>query len=157
MKREREGDAEIPFRRFESFGYVVNHLGRLFARALEKRLAAHGVALGQFAPLIVLWEEEGVTQSEIARRLDLEQPTVANTLRRMERDGLVHLSPDPNNRRQVLIYLTDKGRALNGPLTAEARAINAEASAALSAEEREALFGAMRKLVAVFKELGEET
>ena len=66
----------------------------------------------------MLWEEEGVTQSEIARRLDLEQPTVANTLRRMERDGLVHLSPDPNNRRQVLIYLTDKGRALNGPLTA---------------------------------------
>ncbi len=157
MKGERDGDAEIPFRRFESFGYVVNHLGRLFARALEKRLAAHGVALGQFAPLIVLWEEEGVTQSEIARRLDLEQPTVANTLRRMERDGLVHLSPDPNNRRQVLIYLTDKGRALNGPLTAEARAINAEASAALSAEEREALFGAMRKLVAAFKESGEET
>lgn len=156
MTGKNDGDGEIPFRRFESFGYVVNHLGRLFARALERRLAGHGVALGQFAPLIVLWEEEGVTQSEIARRLDLEQPTVANTLRRMERDGLVRVEPDPDNRRQVLIYLTDRGRALNGPLTAEARAINAQAAAALSAEEREALFRSMRKLVAVFKEPGDE-
>ena len=104
------------FRREDSLGYVVNHLGRLFARALDRRLALHGVALGQFPVLLILWEQEGITQSAIARRLDLEQPTIANTLKRMERDGLVTFAPDPANRRQVLVGLTGKGRALRAAL-----------------------------------------
>ena len=123
------------FDRETSLGFVVNRLARLFARALERALSSHGVALGQFPLLLVLWEEEGLTQTEIARRLDIEQPTVANTLRRMERDGLAILTPDPRNRRQVLIRLTEKGRALRAPLTAEARAVNARGAATLSPEE----------------------
>jgi len=139
------------FKRGESFGYVVNHLGRLFARALETRLAALGVPLGQFPLLIAFWEEDGLTQSEIARRLDLEQPTVANTLRRMQRDGLVTPSPDPDNRRRVLFHLTDRGRALEQPLMAQARAANSAASATLEPAEAETLLALMRKMIAGFK------
>jgi DNA-binding MarR family transcriptional regulator len=119
-------------------GYQVNHLARLFARALFRRLAKHDVAPGQFPPLLILWEEENLTQSEIARRLEIEQPTVANTRTRMERDGLVEAAPDPSNRRQVRVKLTEKGRAFERPLTAEARAVNAAAAAALLATEIEA-------------------
>lgn len=123
------------FERDKSLGYVVNHLARMFARALDRALAPHGVALGQFPLLLILWEQDGLTQSEIARRLDIEQPTVANTLRRMERDGLVTFKPDPNNGRQVLIRLTAKGGALRAALTAEALAVNARAAATLSPQE----------------------
>jgi len=135
-----------PFVRAASLGYVVNHVARLFARALDKRLARHGVALGQFAPLLILWEQEGITQSEVARRLDIEQPTMANTLRRMERDGLVVTSPDPHHRRQVLIHLSDKGRSLRAALTAEARNVNALAGAALDASELKALLGSLERM-----------
>lgn len=135
MEANARTNAIPRFDRRESLGYLVNHLGRLFARALERRLAKHGVALGQFPLLLILWEQEGLTQSEIARRLDIEQPTVANTLRRMERDGLVETAADPANRRHVLINLTAKGRALEGPLTAEASAVNDIAASGLSAEE----------------------
>jgi DNA-binding MarR family transcriptional regulator len=127
----------IRFDRRDSLGYQVNHLARLFARALFRRLAKHDVAPGQFPLLLILWEEENLTQSEIARRLDIEQPTVANTLTRMERDGLVETAPDPSDRRQVCVKLTAKGRALERPLTAEARAVNAAAAAGLSATEVE--------------------
>ena len=101
------GDGQ--FSRETSLGYAVNFVGRAFARALERRLALHGVALGQFPLLLTLWEEDGLTQSEIARRLLIEQPTVANTLKRMERDGLIVASADPQNRRLVRIGLTAKG------------------------------------------------
>jgi DNA-binding MarR family transcriptional regulator len=135
-----------PFDRKQSLGYLVNQLARLFAQRLERRLATHGAPLGQFPLLLVLWEEEGLTQSEIARRLGFEQPTVANTLKRMIRDGLIETVPDPANRKQVLVTLTEKARQLRGPLTAEARAVNAEAAGALSPEEIEALQRAILKL-----------
>lgn len=146
---------ESEFRREESLGYAVNLLGRLFARALDRRLNRHGVTLGQFPILLVLWEQEGITQSEIARRLDIEQPTVANTLKRMERDALVSLSPDPGNRRQVLIGLTDKGRDLQAPLIAEAQAVNARASQGLGAADSERFFALLRHMAANLSDLSE--
>lgn len=115
--------------------------------ALERRLAPHGVALGQFPLLLMLWEEEAITQSEIARRLALEQPTVANTLKRMERDGLVGFAPDPDNRRQVLVTLTDRGRELEHPLIAEAMAVNAVAAGHFSAGERAQFMALLDKML----------
>lgn len=128
-------NAERRFNRHQSLGYLVNQLARLFAQQLERRLVTYSVPLGQFPLLLVLWEEDGLTQSEIARRLSFEQPTVANTLKRMKRDKLVTTQPDPTNRKKVLVFLTEKGHRLHDPLTAEARAVNAKAIAALLPEE----------------------
>jgi DNA-binding MarR family transcriptional regulator len=137
MTKKPAKKPRIRFDRRDSLGYQVNHLARLFERALFRRLANHDVTPGQFPLLLILWEQENLSQSEIARRLDIEQPTVANTLTRMERAGLVETAPDPSNRRQVRVKLTAKGRALERPLTAEARAVNAAAAARLSTTELE--------------------
>ena len=139
-----------PFERAASLGYVVNHLARMFAHALDHRLAPYNVARGQFPLLLILWEEEGLTQTEIARRLDIEQPTVANTLRRMERDGFVALAPDPSNRRQVLVRLTEKSRALRAPVIAGARAVNARAGASLTSDELATFMLLLDKMRAAF-------
>jgi DNA-binding MarR family transcriptional regulator len=135
MEAQTVTPVDEPFNRERSLGYLVNQLARLFRQRLEERLAVHGVPPGQFPLLLILWEEEGLTQSEIARRLSFEQPTVANTLKRMMRDGLVNTAPDPANRKQVLVFLTEKAKRLRDPLTAEARLINAEAAAVLAPEE----------------------
>jgi DNA-binding MarR family transcriptional regulator len=140
------------FDRRQSLGYLVNHAGRLFARALDRGLSGHGVSHGQFPILIVLWEEDGLTQSEIARRLDIEQPTVANTLKRMERDGLISTAPDAANGRRVRILLTERARSLESALTGEADAINAAAARGMGAGEVDSLRAALERLVA---QLGE--
>jgi DNA-binding MarR family transcriptional regulator len=132
MTRRDVLGSDAQFSRETSLGYAANFVGRAFARALERRLARHGVALGQFPLLLTLWEEDGLTQSEIARRLLIEQPTVANTLKRMERDGLIAAAVDPKNRRLVRISLTAKGRALENALIAEAQAVNKAAVAGLT-------------------------
>ena len=142
------------FDREKSLGYLVNLAGRLLGRALDRRLAGYGVSLGQFPLLLVLWEEEGLTQSEIARRLDIEQPTVANTLKRMERDGLIAGAPDPKHSRRVLITLTERGRALEAPLKEEALHVNRRATAELAPQELLGFRATLGKLIAA---LAEET
>ncbi len=148
----KRSKAPWEYKREESLGYLVNLLGRVLARALERRLVKHGVPLGQFPLLLTLWDEDSLTQSEIARRVGIEQPTVANTLRRMERDGLVNMEPDPAHRRQILIKLTEKGRKLERPLKLEALAVNQAAAAKMSTSEVEAFRGAINVLLETLAE-----
>ena len=127
----------MKFHRHQSPGHQINYLARLFAQALYRRIGRHGVTRGQFPVLLTLWEAEGVTQAELAERLAVEQPTMANTLKRMERDGLIRRTADPDDRRLALIHLTPRGRGLEDVLTASAREANAVALQGLSAEEAE--------------------
>ena len=118
--------------RTTSLGYQVNHLARLLEAALRVRIAPHGVAPGQFAQLLALYEQDGVSQSELCRAVQIDQSTMALTLRRMERDGLVSRRPSQQDRRQVEIWLTDHARALEATLVACAQNANAAATAGIS-------------------------
>jgi DNA-binding MarR family transcriptional regulator len=137
----------MKFDRRQSPGYVINHLARLFAQALYRRIAPHGISTGQFPVLLMLWEQEGVTQARLAERLAVEQPTMANTLKRMERDGLITRVPDPGDRRQAHVHLTPRGRALEDVLTASARETNAAALAGLNVEERQHFLALARRVM----------
>jgi DNA-binding MarR family transcriptional regulator len=121
--------------REESLGYQVNHLARLLAQALAARIAPYGVVPGQFAQLLVLFEEDGLTQRELCDRVRIEQATMAKTLQRMQRDGLVRCDPDPSDRRRIRVYLTDQARALEPDLVAAARSVNTSATAGLTTAE----------------------
>ena len=125
----------MPFDRLESPGHVVNYLARLFAAALYRRIGQHGVNTGQFPVLLMLWEQDGVTQASLVGKLAVEQPTMAGTLKRMERAGLIRRVADPTDRRQSHIHLTRKGRALEDALVTGAKDTNAIALAGLTAAE----------------------
>ncbi len=120
----------LEFDRATSLGHVVNRLARL--------LRAHGTSgcgpkasrSDNFGPLLILWDREGVSQSETARRHDVEQPTIAAPLSRMQRDGPLAPAADLGNRRQAPIFLTGKGRAVQPEPTREARAAIVAAAAA---------------------------
>ena len=131
----------------DSLGYQINRLARLFEQALRERTAALGVVPGQFPALLALYVEDGLTQSELSRQVSVEQPTMANTLNRMERDGLIHRTVDPRDRRRVPVHLTDRARELERPLTQAARDINAAATRDLRAEERQALMQTLDRLI----------
>lgn len=138
-------------RRWDSLGYLLNHLARLFARSLERRIRGRGVSLGQFPVLLALWEEDGLTQAELCRRVRIEQPTMANTLNRMARDGLIDRKPYPRDRRRVAINLTEKAKRLELPLTDEARAVNALAAGVLTAAEQVEFDRLLRKVCAALE------
>lgn len=124
------------FDRHESLGYQVNHLARLMAQALRVRIEPHGVVPGQFAQLLALYEEDGITQNDLCARVRIDQSTMAHTLKRMERDGLIDRVPDPEDRRRAIIKLTAKARELRSTLVAAARDVNTEAMSGLTDDER---------------------
>jgi DNA-binding MarR family transcriptional regulator len=121
--------------RQESLGYQINHLARLLAQALAVRIAPYGVVPGQFAQLLALYEQDGLSQRELCDRVGIEQPTMANTLQRMQRDGLVRCIPDPSDRRRIRVYLTERARAIEPDLVTAARAVNATATEGLTDPE----------------------
>jgi DNA-binding MarR family transcriptional regulator len=141
------------FDRNESAGYLINHLARIFANALAERIRPIGLAPGQFMVLLELWREEGQTQRSLTARLDVEQATMANTLARMERDGLVLRRPHPEDGRAQSVWLTDKARALEGPATSAANAVNRRMLRSISPDERAAFLGTMRAVIADAREL----
>ncbi|WP_338750658.1 MarR family winged helix-turn-helix transcriptional regulator [Janibacter alittae] len=139
--------AEEAFSPQSSLGYQVNHLARLLAAALRERIEPLGVVPGQFAQLLVLYEQDGLTQGELCARVHVEQPTMANTLARMQRDGLIDRVPDPHDKRRSLVMLTARARALRGDLVAAARAVNATATRGLGTAEATVLMSTINAAI----------
>ena len=136
------------FSKDRSAGYLANHMARLFAQHLQRRIRPLGLATAQFPVLLALRDREaGLTQRELVDRLDIEQATVANTLARMERDGLIRRTAHPDDARSRLVRLTAKGSASCGPAIAEAAAVNELAFADLDGEERERFVALMGRVV----------
>ena len=71
-----------------------------------------GVTYPQYLVLLVLWERDGLTVSDIGERLFLDSGTLTPLLKRLEAQGLVDRSRDPQDERRVVIRLTDAARAL---------------------------------------------
>ncbi|MFD4603041.1 MarR family winged helix-turn-helix transcriptional regulator [Streptomyces sp. NPDC058464] len=110
-------------------------MARLFSQALAVRIAPYGVVPGQFAQLLALLEQDGLSQRELCDLVRIEQPTMANTLQRMERDGLVRRVPDPSDRRRTQVCLTGRAREIERELFSAARAVNGAATVGLTEEE----------------------
>lgn len=92
-------------------GYLVSVAARRFVRLSEDRLRPIGLGAGYLPVLMLILERKASTQKELARLLKMEQPPMAQTLARMERDGLIVRAPDPTDRRQQTISLTQTATA----------------------------------------------
>jgi DNA-binding MarR family transcriptional regulator len=122
-----------PLRPASSVGYQVNRLARLFEIALRNRIAAYGVVPGQFPALLALYERDEQTQRELCEVGSVDQSTMAKTLARMRRDGLVREEPDPDDGRRTRYHLTPRARALEADLAAAGHEVIALATAGIPA------------------------
>lgn len=129
-----------------SLGYMTNWAARLFVRAIERRLA--GGTAGPMPVFLALQDGRAMTQTALAQQASVEQPTMANTLNRMERDGLVSRTPDPNDRRSALVRLTELGRERADQAFASAVEVNAIAAAELTPAELATYLDLVRRIVA---------
>lgn len=85
---------------------LINMASRSFARLGERRVKAHGFSIGQLPVLYLLKDGAAMSQKQLAQLVRIEQPSMAQMLARMERDGLIRRTPDPNDGRSSLISLT---------------------------------------------------
>jgi len=66
----------------------------------------------QYLVMLVLWSQDDVTVSEIGEQLFLDSATLTPLLKRLESAGLLHRQRSRQDERQVVVTLTDEGRAL---------------------------------------------
>lgn len=81
-------------------------------RLTNSLLLPHGVTADQFVCLVVLEEEDGITQQEIVRRSTSDPNTVRAMLIRLEKRGLVAREKHPTDGRARHVTITTKGREL---------------------------------------------
>ncbi|MGB0661422.1 MAG: MarR family winged helix-turn-helix transcriptional regulator [Mangrovicoccus sp.] len=141
----------MTFERNKSAGYLVNHLARLLARGLQRRIKPLGLSTGTFPVLLALWEKDGQSQRDLVVLLGLEQATMANTLTRMQRDGLITRRPDPIDGRKQRIWLTELAKGLEFKATQEALLENTEALACLDPDEKETFIATMTKVISALE------
>jgi len=135
------------FKRQASLGYLINYLARLYNRNLEQRLKHEGISIAQFAAQLVLFEEPDLTQNEICQRLLVEQPTIANTLKRMVRDGQISMRQDPSDRRCKRYRLTPSSHAVMQPMIEQGMEIRDQAIRGLDDATLEQLVALLHKMI----------
>ncbi len=92
-------------------GHLISLAARGFARLSEARLKPLGFGIGHLPVLVALREGRASTQRDLARFAKIEQPPMAQMLARMERDGLIERTPDPEDGRSSRITLTKAAEA----------------------------------------------
>lgn len=92
--------------------FAVYSASHALTRLYKPMLDALGITYPQYLVLMVLWERDGIRVGEIGERLMLETSTLTPLLKRLETLGLVSRARSPQDERQVIISLTQKGRGL---------------------------------------------
>ena len=84
---------------------------------VSSALAKMNLHIGQERLLMELWQEDGLTQTELSERLCIEPPTLTKMLSRLEKTQLLEKRKDCNDARISRIFLTEKGYSFQKPIT----------------------------------------
>ncbi len=97
----------------QELGLVLFSTARLWRTKLDQRLRPLGLSQGKWRTLIHLSQGgDKLTQKEIAERMDIEEPTLAGLLKRLEEDGWVKREESPNDRRCKIVHLQRRSKAV---------------------------------------------
>jgi len=122
-----------------SLDILFFQVSRLHHARAHEQLEALGLHHGQPPLLRALWEQEGLTHTELAQLLQVRPATITRMLQRMERAGFVVRRPDAEDQRLSRVYLTVAGRAVRASLQQVILSMEARTFAGLTAEERATL------------------
>jgi DNA-binding MarR family transcriptional regulator len=100
----------------KSVGYQVRMTHRALQRYLQARIGPHGVTLGMWYFLRILWREDGLSQRELSNRIGIREPTTLIAITAMQRLGFVARGRDRSDRRKRIVSLTPAGRRLEAEL-----------------------------------------
>ena len=110
--RKDDGDEGAPLQLDEFLCFAVYSAAHGFTRVYQPLLKQFGLTYPQFIAMILLWQKDGQTVSELGEQLYLQSNTLTPMLKRLEALGYVRRSRDPVDERQVRIHLTEAGRNL---------------------------------------------
>lgn len=134
-------------------GHLISRTARMMWRLGDERLKALGFSTSQLPVLSMLKDGKAFAQKDLAQQAKIEQPSMAQMLARMERDGLIERTPDPKDKRSSLISLTEVAQSRLAELDVVLIKGNADALKGLSADEVATLSALLQKVIANLEKL----
>ena len=93
-------------------GFLLTESARLLRKLIDRRLQPLGLSRAQWSILAILSNQEGLSQSQISAKLEIEKSTAGRLIDQVERSGWIERRRIPGDRRVWGIYLTDQARQL---------------------------------------------
>lgn len=136
----------------DRLAHLIRDVARMQTKALQSRLVEHGVSFGHWTFLRILWIQDGQTQRQLSEAAGVMEPTTFSAVKSMEALGLIERRQLAGNRKNMHVFLTRKGRALEPVLVPLAEEVNAVSVQGMSdrtiATVRKALLGMIENLAA---------
>lgn len=129
------------------FGYLISQVRNEMFAALDKEMRPLELTASQFIVVIGAMRERARSVNEFCHLAGIEPGPMSRLLDRMEAKGMVHKVRDLEDRRQVNVRLTDKGRALYPLITAAISKVYQHLLRGFSEQEALALKHAVEKLL----------
>jgi DNA-binding MarR family transcriptional regulator len=108
----RSGGAKLSLLLDEQLCFALYSTSLALNKVYRRILGGLDLTYPQYLVMMVLWERDGVTVSELGEKLFLDSATLTPLLKRMESAGLLTRVRAADDERQVLITLSPKGRSL---------------------------------------------
>ncbi|WP_421903862.1 MarR family winged helix-turn-helix transcriptional regulator [Maridesulfovibrio sp.] len=130
-----------------SFGYMNGQMGRLHKAILAEKLKSVGITYGQVGFIMQSLRYPGRSQDELSMILSVDKAATARAVANLVKLGLLYREENPENRRQKLVYPTEKAEKIKEDLLKELMAANEIMISGLSGEEAEKLMELMGKVI----------
>ena len=131
-----------------ALGRLIGETGKALAMKLEKNVTEAGFDLS--APQVILLahieEAEGINQQTLTNHLARDKTAITRCIDSLEEKNLVVRVPDKTDRRQNMIYLTQKGKEAVPELIKMAQKTDAEAIQGIPPQEVDTIKEALRKI-----------
>ena len=124
--------------------FAVYSTAHAFTRAYKPILDKVGLTYPQYLVMLALWEKSEQPVKAIGEQLDLDSGTLSPLLKRLEQNGLIKRTRDSRDERQVIVSLTDNGRAMRSEIDTIMGAIGQAAGCTL--EEMKTIRGLLKGL-----------
>lgn len=95
-----------------SFAYLMQDVTRHMRTHFDRRATRFGLTRAQWRALKTIWRNEGLSQTELADRIDMEPIPVGRVVDRLQKAGYVERRADPVDRRRWCLHLTPKAQAV---------------------------------------------
>ena len=120
----------------DCFIFLIAKVYQKAHSSFKKQLQQYDLTPMRHLVLEALWNEEGLTAGEIARRLALDNSTLSGVIDRMSKTGWIVKQADPGDKRAMQIFLTQKAKEMKSSILDEREKANDETLSSLSAEEK---------------------
>lgn len=133
----------------ECINFLLTGAQHKVFQEMKRQLKIYDLTPIQYGVLKCIWQMESSNPKEIAEYLGIENSTISGVLERMEAKGFIQRKIDSNDRRFIKIYLTEKTKKLEKPVSEIVEQVNQKMLKNYTEDEVKEFKNYLRRIIAI--------